>query len=300
MAYQIIGFTTSQVTGDKIIHILCDTPTDLPSGTISGDYGGPVVQGCSAKIISTGDTYVADSSGTWVLQPGSAWTNVYSKSEVDALLAGLNILTRADLYRGYQIEANTDVNTLTDYGTYYCDSGTTAATLTNCPITGSGFIMTIFSNGNRVRMFYAVSANYPRMLIQARTGSVWRTIREFAMLDDIDRKIKLSQYSLEVGSFNDTTGEPSSSNTRIRTNSYISLDGAASVSVDAQINGTWLQTYYYFYATDNSFIGHGTAWRDHGICEPVPSGATKVRVIMRNGSNVIAVSDLVLAEMSLH
>lgn len=183
MAYQITGFTTSPVTGDRIIKILCDDTTDLPSGTISGDYGGPVVQGCSADIISNGDKYIANSSGTWVLQPRSnAWENVYTKTEIDDLLAALPILSRADLYRGYQIAANTDINTLTDYGTYYCDSSTTAATLTNCPITGSGFIMTIFSNGNRVRMFYAVSATVPRMYIQARTGGTWQTIKEFQMV----------------------------------------------------------------------------------------------------------------------
>ena len=309
MAYQIIGFTTSQVTGDKIIQILCDTPTDLPSGTISGDYGGTIVQGCSAKIISTGDTYVADSSGTWVLQPGSAWTNVYSKSEVDALLAGLNILTRADLYRGYQIAANTDIDTLTDYGTYYCDSSTTAATLTNCPITGSGFIMTIFSNGNRVRMFYAVSANYPRMFIQSRTGGTWRTIREFAMIDQIpsasDINLLTSTTIERITLKESAGGTTEASTTRIGSQEYFAIPaGSHSFTFESYYRSGGLQAFVCYYDSNKDYLGYTpwvgyAGWNSPGYPFPIPSGAAYFRVCFRFSDNdTITVSDMIKCILS--
>ena len=176
--------TTDRSTGkiQLIANIVADDAASLPANTADLEF----VLGSEALCVDSGLKYRIDSNGNWIQQPGSAWTDVYSKSEVDALLAALPILSRGDLYRGYQITANTDIDTLTDYGTYYCDSGTTAATLINCPITATGFIMINYSNGNRVRIFYAVSANYPRMLIQARTGGVWRTIREFITKDEAD------------------------------------------------------------------------------------------------------------------
>lgn len=92
MAYQIISFSGSAVTGQTIYAILCDTVADLPSGTISGgDYEGPIVQGCSAAIIENGARYIANSSGTWILQPSAQsqiiFPDMYSKTETATLLA---------------------------------------------------------------------------------------------------------------------------------------------------------------------------------------------------------------------
>lgn len=92
MAYQIISFAQSQLTGETVYNILCDTSADLPSGTISGSgYSGPIVQGCSAKIIENGAEYVANTAGTWILQPTSQsqiiFPDMYSKSETDSLLS---------------------------------------------------------------------------------------------------------------------------------------------------------------------------------------------------------------------
>ena len=53
MAYQILGFATSPITQERTYSILCDTVSDLPSGTISGSgYTGSITQGCTAKIIA--------------------------------------------------------------------------------------------------------------------------------------------------------------------------------------------------------------------------------------------------------
>ena len=91
MAYQIVSFSGSPITGQTVYGILCDTVADLPSGTISGGgYSGPIVQGCTASIIENGAKYIANTAGTWILQPTSqsqiVFPDMYSKTETDALL----------------------------------------------------------------------------------------------------------------------------------------------------------------------------------------------------------------------
>ena len=91
MSWQIAAFTRNPLTGAYVYSLLCDTAADLPASITGTDYDGAITQGCTAKVISDGSTYTANSSGTWVLQPTSSMTinlpDVYSEAEVDALLA---------------------------------------------------------------------------------------------------------------------------------------------------------------------------------------------------------------------
>ena len=160
--------------------VYADTENDLPAA-VQTDY--TIAYGSDGLAVDTGKKYILNGSNNWVEQPAdNEWANVYTKTEVDSMFAALNILTKADLFRGEQIVANTDVNTITNYGVYYCADGTTAATLSNCPITSTGFIMIVYSTGNRVRLFYGVSATNPRIFIQAYTGGQWRTIKEATLV----------------------------------------------------------------------------------------------------------------------
>lgn len=174
--------TYPQTNANPVIrmNIVVDDVASLPAVSQS-DF--TFCMGSRAKNIDNGKTYILNGSGNWIVQPSdNAWENVYTKTEIDSMFAALNILTKADLFRGEQIVANTDVNTITNYGVYYCADGTTAATLSNCPITTTGFIMIVYSTGNRVRLFYGVSATNPRIFIQAYTGSQWRTIKEATLV----------------------------------------------------------------------------------------------------------------------
>lgn len=90
MSYQILGWQTSPITGDKVYQILCDTVSDLPVGTISGDYGGAITQGTSAQIIEDSSVYIANSAGTWKKQKSqNEFENVYTKTEIDTLLSAI-------------------------------------------------------------------------------------------------------------------------------------------------------------------------------------------------------------------
>lgn len=86
MAYQITSFSTSPFTNSRIYSILCDTDSDLPA-TVDG-YS--VSQGWTAKTVD-GKSYIANSSGTWVLQPTGISLDLngyYTSAETDTLLAG--------------------------------------------------------------------------------------------------------------------------------------------------------------------------------------------------------------------
>ena len=66
--------------------IICDDVSDLPAqaGGISGMY---LEMESSAHVISTNEIYSINSSGIWILQEQSPFKDVYTKSQVDALLA---------------------------------------------------------------------------------------------------------------------------------------------------------------------------------------------------------------------
>ena len=87
MAVQTLSYGTSPFNQQRVYTLLCDTVSDLPSGTYDGVT---ISQGWTAKIIQDGTEYISNSSGTWILQPGSTqivMPDVYDKSQVDALLA---------------------------------------------------------------------------------------------------------------------------------------------------------------------------------------------------------------------
>lgn len=68
--------------------ISCDRATDLPAqaGGITGYY---LEQGSCAHVIEENALYIIQSDGTWVKQEQSPFKDVYTKSEIDALLANL-------------------------------------------------------------------------------------------------------------------------------------------------------------------------------------------------------------------
>lgn len=90
--------TANYDSGDTYVHIRagnlqftgisCDTVSDLPAqaGGISGYY---LEQGSTAHVIADNTKYMIDSGGNWILQDTSPYKDVYTKTEVDTLLASL-------------------------------------------------------------------------------------------------------------------------------------------------------------------------------------------------------------------
>lgn len=68
--------------------ISCDTAADLPAqaGGLSGYY---LEQGSCAHVIDENQLYCITSAGVWVLQDTSPFSNIYTKTEIDTMLANM-------------------------------------------------------------------------------------------------------------------------------------------------------------------------------------------------------------------
>ena len=65
-----------------IASIVCDDVSSLPVNTQNLTF----VLSSDAYIVANGNKYMMNSSGTWILQPASEWSNVYTKSEIDDMI----------------------------------------------------------------------------------------------------------------------------------------------------------------------------------------------------------------------
>ncbi len=74
----------------SVMSIFVDSAADL-SGLVQ--YEDIYFQlGSDALDVSTGNKYRMKSNGTWVLQPDNMWQNVYSKAEIDNIVADIDAL----------------------------------------------------------------------------------------------------------------------------------------------------------------------------------------------------------------
>lgn len=211
MAYQILGFATSPITQERTYSILCDTVSDLPSGTISGNgYTGNVTQGCTAKIIADGSNYIADSSGQWILQPSNnVFVNVYTKSETDALLAeyqplltfgtqtvrdSTDSLTSGAIWSSVwdqilglntftNLAAGDDLNDFMTPGVYRCTNSVTAGQLVNMPSTlaqqagGRLIVFNVGGSGRYIQLYISAGA---RFWLRSNLSAGWQPWYEYA------------------------------------------------------------------------------------------------------------------------
>lgn len=91
MSYRIIDIMqdfTDRETGVRSImcEIIADTAADLPANTAQRIF----IIGTFATVIDTGYQYKIDSGGNWILQPAGEYRNVYTKSEIDNIVSGIN------------------------------------------------------------------------------------------------------------------------------------------------------------------------------------------------------------------
>lgn len=67
----------------------CDTVSDLPASP-TAITGYTMTAGSRAHVIADNETYCMDSSGAWILQEQSPFKDVYTKSQVNSLLADID------------------------------------------------------------------------------------------------------------------------------------------------------------------------------------------------------------------
>lgn len=107
---------TDRSTGNRQVRasIVADTAADLPANTTALTF----LLGSYAKTVDTGDEYWIDSSGSWILQPSSsAFSNVYTKTEIDQMLTDYYTNTEADslfVWKTITISGNTPLDFIAD------------------------------------------------------------------------------------------------------------------------------------------------------------------------------------------
>lgn len=97
---------------ELVASVVCDDVSDLPVNTATEKF----VLSSDALVVSTGDKYIINSSGTWVLQPKSNQLDLsgyYTSAETDALIQKMpQVISRT-------VTTITASDTLTDTGVSY-------------------------------------------------------------------------------------------------------------------------------------------------------------------------------------
>lgn len=89
MSSWIKSYSLADLSDQSLIvaQIECDTLADLPA--VNAFTGRTLVKGSEAHVIDGNMKYELNSSGTWVKQEQSPFADVYTKSQIDALLAAM-------------------------------------------------------------------------------------------------------------------------------------------------------------------------------------------------------------------
>lgn len=90
------------------MEIYADTAADLSGlDNLDGVY---FLAGSEAYVIATGDKYMMNSSGAWILQPSAnRFENVYTKSEIDSMITDIDT-DISDLFAGQYLHDSVQVN----------------------------------------------------------------------------------------------------------------------------------------------------------------------------------------------
>lgn len=304
--------------------LFADTAADL-TGLLRYD-SILLLEGSSALVIATGRTFIMQSTGTWVQQPTSggggggdtytreeidqfladkqdllSWTSETAKDGTDAMLSGgiwtsvwtqmLGVNTTKNLSQDVP-ETGYDCNTLTDVGIYRVPSAAVAADIANIPTQAAGrLIVSNLGLGNRYIQIYLASG--ARVFIRTYVSTGWQTWYEYQGVEN------LSAYPWGRYTVEESTGNVTSSTTRLGTEEYFAVTGGAVLTHSAWISTQALQTFYLFYDTNQAYLGEisGTGyigWVDCGIPIKVPSQARYFRIAFRrSGNQTITPSELI-------
>ena len=109
-------------------------------------------------------------------------------SNSDKIDTGVSTLSdQIGQFQGIEIPANTDLNNLRTDGNYYSANSTRSATLSNTPVTGSGFALVVQNMGaNTTQMIKTGSALFLR---GTSGGSTWGDWRQYAEKSEVEKKL---------------------------------------------------------------------------------------------------------------
>lgn len=134
MSAWIKKYSLADITDQSLIVALieADAQTDLP---VISDFTGYTLQkGSEAHVIADNTSWMLNSSGSWIQQVQSPFSDVYTKSEVDALLAAMQYEINSFYAYRYAVE---DIINYSITKNFF-ETAATTQTITDVTFTNNG------------------------------------------------------------------------------------------------------------------------------------------------------------------
>lgn len=187
-------------------HVFADDVASMPNN----DNDRVFTIGSVCDVVASGDKYMMNSSGNWILQPNaSAWLNVYTKAEMDNILSGYQTLltfgthtvrdsadslTSGSIWNSIweqilglntfpNLVAGDDLNDFTTPGIYRCTNSTAAGQIINMPSSlaqSAGGRLIVFSVGGSGRYIQIYISAGARFWLRSNTSAGWQSWFEYA------------------------------------------------------------------------------------------------------------------------
>lgn len=229
--------------------------TNLFNGVLSGGTTGTV-----AKISSSNYRFNVMVGGSKSVQINQTNMSASSWGTSEITQTG-NVAYALAFNQFTNIPDNADLNSYTTPGSYICTTSTHAATMTNSPVTGSGFVLHVETigggtGGNIVQTVKAYDNSVMKEYTRTYTPTTWSSWHSI-----YDSKLEYNNTAVSnmnttpflqktyVGKWTgaNTTNAPISNNSGTfisyaSSNNYqtqLALDNAGSAYIRGQVNGTW-------------------------------------------------------------
>ena len=187
-------------------HVFADDVASMPSN----DADRVFTIGSVCDVVASGDKYMMNSSGNWILQPNaSAWLNVYTKAEMDNILSGYQTLltfgtrtardssdslTSGTIWDSIweqilglntfpNLVAGDDLNDFTAPGIYRCTNSTAAGQIANMPSSlaqQAGGRLIVFNVGGSGRYIQIYIVSGARFWLRSNTSTGWSAWYEYS------------------------------------------------------------------------------------------------------------------------
>lgn len=136
----------------QLCSIEADNQTSLPAADQTATAGFIIVRGSNALVLDTGDSYIMNSSGTWIMQPSGVQLDLSGYATTQDLTDGLAEKVDTTTYTAGQAAQDTVINGKADKAEIYgfmpnIDSSTTITAYADNLV--NGHYVTFYSNTNR-------------------------------------------------------------------------------------------------------------------------------------------------------
>lgn len=168
----------------QLCSIEADNQTSLPASDQTATAGFIIVRGSSALVLDTGDRYIMNSSGAWIMQPSGVQLDLSGYATTQDLTDGL--AAKVTMQQAYgdatAISANSNLNDYSTPGLYFAIVAS-VSTIANTPYNATGFRLVVEKNtlsGAAVfQTLYPTSRTYLEFYRRVYEGGSWSSWYKF-------------------------------------------------------------------------------------------------------------------------